>query len=514
MNGSYAKVLLAFIISLTGILLYNTLTHGHDWGGDFSAYIMQAQSVAEGSLCEFIKANRFTIQQSLSSLGPVVYPWGFPVMLSPFYAVFGLNMIALKMVGVISYLIFLLLLWIGFRKYHSYLWLYSLVCLFSLNPFLLKFLNNILSDIPFMLFSTFTILFIGKLFVEGKRIISPACDSILLGVSIAAAFFIRSNGILLLVTLSITQFIAIAHRLSQVETVNDSWSSTIKSFFSPSRTTIQNICINLLPYFSFLGVLLLWRAFLPEGGSYHMDHLGMISVYNIKPHLRFYFELPSEFFTGVPFRNLLYGVSIPCAIVGLSRRFRHDYHIVVYLILTFSLYIFWPAIQGFRFLFPVLPFYYSFVLSGLETFQGGANAIERALRRLICLLPIVIVLSYFGMNTISGAYKNIIDNRESSSGPFTTISTNMFSFIEQNTEAESTVIFFKPRVMRMLTGRRSLMTNKMKELSRGDYLCLYLKGGTYDQVTPDAIIRLSEEGAARLIYENSEFRVYRLTEGT
>ena len=53
----------------------------------------------------------------------------------------------------------------------------------------------------------------------------------------------------------------------------------------------------------------------------------------------------------------------------------------------------------------------------------------------------------------------------------------------------------------------------MEELSGGDYLCLYLKRGKYSQVSFGAIMQLSEQGAARLIYENSEFRVYRLTEG-
>ncbi len=68
--------------------------------------------------------------------------------------------------------------------------------------------------------------------------------------------------------------------------------------------------------------------------------------------------------------------------------------------------------------------------------------------------------------------------------------------------------------MKMMTGRKSLMINKIKELSRGDYLCLLLGRMSWVtpwQVTPDAIAHLSEEGAARLIYENSDFRIYWLT---
>jgi hypothetical protein len=50
----------------------------------------------------------------------------------------------------------------------------------------------------------------------------------------------------------------------------------------------------------------------------------------------------------------------------------------------------------------------------------------------------------------------------------------------------------------------------MKDLPRGDYLCLYTATRTTDQVPTAAIGPLVEQKAARLVYENSEFRVYRL----
>jgi len=104
----------------------------------------------------------------------------------------------------------------------------------------------------------------------------------------------------------------------------------------------------------------------------------------------------------------------------------------------------------------------------------------------------------------------MIHHRETISGPYTASSQDMFSFIRSKTEKESTIIFFKPRLMRMMTDRKSIMLRKKEELSRGDYLCVYL-AQIRDQVSPDTIRELLKQEAAVLIYENSEFQVYKLT---
>lgn len=511
MKKLHSNLLLALFIGFTGLLLVSSLTSGHNWGGDFSAYIMQTQSLVEGTPLDFIEANHFTMQYSSYPLGPIVYPWGFPALLAPFYAVFGLNMIALKSVGVITFLLFLILLWLGFRKDHSFVWLLSLICFFALNPTLLMFMNEILSDIPFLLFSTASVMLIGRFIIEKRRLISPVFDNALLGVSMAAAFFIRTNGILLPITLGMTQCIVLAQRLWQRKPAQDNWSSILKQPISLSRADVQALCISLLPYASFISILSLWRALLPEGGSSHMYYLSIVSPDSIIHHWHYYVDLPVEFFTGAPHSYLFYGASVPLAITGGFQRYRKDPHMILYVILTFLLYIFWPPIQGLRFLFPIFPFYVSFGLTGLEIFQRGATGIERILRKTVCLLFILLILFYFGKHSISRAYDNLTHNRETTSGPFVETSRHMFAFVEEYTEPESTIVFFKPRVMRMMTGRNSLMAKDISELSRADYVCLYSGAGGYEQITPDQIDHLSEQGATRLIYESSDFRIYKLT---
>jgi hypothetical protein len=72
--------------------------------------------------------------------------------------------------------------------------------------------------------------------------------------------------------------------------------------------------------------------------------------------------------------------------------------------------------------------------------------------------------------------------------------------------------------MRMMTDRKSLMLSNKEDLSRGDYLCLYpptqlkvLAAQLRDQVSPDTMQDLLKQQRVLLIYENSEFQVYKLT---
>jgi hypothetical protein len=86
----------------------------------------------------------------------------------------------------------------------------------------------------------------------------------------------------------------------------------------------------------------------------------------------------------------------------------------------------------------------------------------------------------------------------------------MFSFVAEKTDPTSTIVFFKPRAMKLMTGRRSLMIDRVGELSRGDYVCVYRPGNGYDQVPPGEIERLAAQGSMEPVYENRDFALYRL----
>ena len=446
-------------------------------------------------------------------MGPVAYPWGFPVLLAPVYAVFGLNVMALKSVDVLCFLLFLLVVWKGFQRYHALGWRVVLFCLFAFNPTLLRFVDQIAGDIPFLLLSTISLLLIGRLVIEKRDLISPGWDRWILGGAMAGAFAIRSNGILLPATLALTQVISALAIVYQADGPHDRLPGNLARVFSMKQYSRRDLVLLVLPYASFTALVVAWRLLLPEGDvSVQTGQFASTTMGAIRQNVDYYLDLPGEFFQGVPHAYLIYGATIPLAIAGAIRRYRFDYHALIYLVLTMLLYVVYPTTGGLRYVFPILPFYLSFVVSCLEDWTAARPYPWRALRTSFAFVSVLIVLACFGRESARGALANLSRDRIRPSGPFTDTSADMFSFIVDHTETDSTVVFFKPRAMRMMTGRRAVKLYKVGDLSRADYLTLFKPDEMRDQVAPDDVRCMTEMGAIEPVYRNVDFVVYRIVQ--
>jgi hypothetical protein len=374
-------------------------------------------------------------------------------------------------------------------------------------------MNNVTSDIPFLLLSTLSVLMIEKVVIERQRILSMHADHLLLGILIALSFFVRTNGILLLITLGVVHLTKIAKDAISQRSQGANGPMHLKGiFFQLSRNVRENVWTLLLPYMCFATCVLAWQCVLPEGGSTYVSQFNDLTLSMIKDNVYFYAKSPLSFFTiptapGAILAKLLFLTSIPLVIAGVFRRFGKDYHIVVYAALTLLLYVFWPYQDG-RFIFPLFPFYISFALTGLE---GSVAASRRGWRsNILRVLPVIFVVLSFCWHSITLAHKNLLEQRIEPAGPYVSTSQDVFSFISHHTDPNSIIVFFKPRAMRLFTGRQSIMTGKVEELKRGDYLCMYLRGDTYDQLTYGDVTNLMEGGQVQLVYQNKDFQVFRI----
>src|SRR5919109_4694933 len=149
-------MLLIILISLA--LGASTLRRGHEWGDDFAWYILQAKSIWDGTTNEFMEISAFTNQQSTTHLGPLAYPWGYPLILTPVVAVKGVSPLGLKLPALFFYAGFLICLYFLIKTRLTPNESLLVVALFAFNPLLLQFLDQILSDIPFLFFSTLSLL--------------------------------------------------------------------------------------------------------------------------------------------------------------------------------------------------------------------------------------------------------------------------------------------------------------------------------------------------------------------
>ena len=87
----------------------------HDWGDDWAHYAGQARALAEGTLQQELELSRFRNTYSTKPFGPTVAPWGFPLVLAPFYASSDGDLSSLKIPSCIFYALFLVTIFLLFE---------------------------------------------------------------------------------------------------------------------------------------------------------------------------------------------------------------------------------------------------------------------------------------------------------------------------------------------------------------------------------------------------------------
>lgn len=494
------QALFLLILGASCVLMYMRLSTGHVWGDDFSGYLGQAKSLVEGAVREYVASNGYAMGHSSRTLGPSAYPWGLPALLAPLYAIWGLNLLVLKTVGLACYAAFLLVLHRGFAQEHPGVWRLLLVGLFAFHPKLMGFVDTIMADIPFLLFSTLAMVLIQKVLVERRTILSVAWDPALLGLAVATAFAVRSNGILLLPALALAQLLGHLAARKELREAPQAQQA------GDPRSRMGRAYPILAPYAVFLLLAVGMGLFLPSGDASYVEYWKRITPEYAFGNVRYYAWLPTEFFLGL---EGYYHLSIPFLLIGLAQRWRRDLPVLAYVLLTLLFFCIWPSKQGLRYLLPVIPFYVSFALTGVQAVAGWLRrtTLLRPLAWGAVLIPAAFVFQQFQLS-LHLSSQNLRNERTAAAGPFTPVAQDMFRFVADSTGPEDVIIFRKARIMRLMTGRMSLVINTVDGLAAGDYLVLGQEQGL-PRLLPEGV----EPGVsfpARLVYQNEMFAVYDL----
>jgi len=463
---------------------------------------MQAQSIVEGSITDFVRLNQFAVHgsQGRYPLGPVAYPWGTPLLLAPIYAAFGLDPLALKTLNILCWILFLLVLGFAFPGRVSGRFTALLVGLFAFNPTLLAALDRIHSDVPFLLFSTATLVFIDRLYVEERGLFQPFVDRFLIGALCAAAFLIRSNGGLLLLTIAALQIFTIIkpNPTSSRDTGGPSrWGEV------PSR--VARAVLALTPYAAFTTVALIAGAVFPAGGSYLLTELSRrLSVSLVLHNLLYYGGLGATFFAGLPWPGALYVLFVFLAVYHLVREAIRERAYVVYCVLTLVLFVnLSTPPEGLRYLFPILPFAVYFAVAGLA-------ALKRRLSATVGRYAApVLGWAVCGGFLVLSVGQGLGGHREAGDGPFAGPAMELWGFINEELPGDAEIVFFKPRVLELMTGRRALALTDPRAVLRHSHVGFYReKQGA--QISAASLDRLIGQGHLREIFSNPDFRLFQV----
>lgn len=477
-------IFLSILLIIAASLGFASLTSGHNWAySDFASYIMQAKSILAGDMHAFITQNTITILESDLPVGPIAYPWGYPLMLAPVIALMGISTLSMKLLNILFFLAFLLTLHFLARRRLPQFESFALVAFFAFNPVLLSAQDNTLSDIPFLALSTFAI------FLMDDRDAVPAertfLKQALIGAAIFAAFLTRTNGLLLLPSLIAYEIFFTIKRRESTFSISRWWGSLIT-------------------------FLVLWGVFsliFPGGQFSHLEHYQNFDFAQVLLFTRAYIKLGRDFFAAAPLATFFYTLFGISFITGFLYKFKENLLFSLYFFSTMLLYISWPHLQGVRFLFPILPFFLYIGLQGMQVIVSKLSGKLAITFRLASRASFIFIAATMFFSSFQYARQNLADGRVVH-GPFDDVAIELFDYIDLQTPEDSRITFFKPRVMTLMTGRDSILVLSCESLAKADYAVINLKWEDMGQIAPEEIsscpIELIEE------YKNRRFVVYKI----
>ena len=410
---------------LMGILLFDanlSLT------GDNAQFINLGRSLAEGhGLSETIEGE---------PVPHTKYPFGFPLLLAIIHILFPGNLIALKSLVVLLYAISIPLTYLLIRRFASPPMALGVSALCLASPLLLDYSHQVMSEIPFLLFSLIALLLLHR--AHKSDTLSALAPAI---IAIIAAYYIRSAGIILIATGII--FFALHKKWKEAGLI------AIGSFLLALPYQIRNASLGGTPY---IEQLLSINPYRPEEGLLTFTALierilANLELYSqlVIPYILLPFSIDTDSFVGV---GLFFSALILYAlIIGLIKR----HLLIVYLTCYLGLYILWPDTwSDTRFLVPAIPILFYAILTTMdELLRLLARALKKTASRAGTVLFFLFLLG-------SNIYEtNYLAERIGWLPPNWDTYFAAAEWIKNNTGPDVKIACRKPYLMNAITNRKA-----------------------------------------------------------
>lgn len=495
----------AGVFFLTALLCFGLIHNGHDWGDDFSQYLAQGAALLDGTFDAWRAANQFIVEHSPDEMGVSLCPWGFPLLLAATGRIFGDSLLVYKLLQTallsLQAMLFYLLC---ARMLRPRLALVAGVC-YGAGYSLLVFVNSLLSEPLFLMLVLLFFLLLQR-FVEDER--HGMGNAAAMGAVAFCAYLTRSLGVALLAALLLFQGIALLQRRAgDKDTANRRGFLIPNTLFATPRARIAN----LLPYCVFFALLALSAVALPQKSASTFYFLAHVSVESVLSNLLYYCRLLSGLFPfpawmATPALLLCCGL----AAYGLWQFPKKNLPLLLFGAGVFVLNAVFPWRQGVRYLLPVWPAFCIYALYGLDALLARIR-LPRALAATLALCACLL----FGLRSADRAKDNLANNRAYDSGPYSADAQAAFAFIRTSLPPDATVVFFKPRLLLLMTAHRGFRADtEPQAIAQGDY---YLYTSDYGEVDFSLLqenLRAynANGGSLRLIpaYSNARFRLYRV----
>ena len=436
MNRHSPKSLLCYLlIAIVGVGYLVTLRDGHTWEDDFAGYVLHARNIATG---QGYAETGYIYNGEVAGVGPVAYPPVFPLLLAPVYSAFGLNLTAMKVVVVMFFVGFLVVVHLNTRRQISNTASLLLIGALGLSPYFWYLKDHIISDIPFAFLCFGTLLFVDRAHVKHNR---RLWYGVALGLLLYLCYGTRSVGIALLPMLCAFDLLRFR------------------------RVTLATMTALVVCVVGMVGQATLISG--PSGPDHYAGQFetepaialsrtgGYSDQFEIDPQILLdnhvnYIRAVAWFLDNGysrALRFLLAGIVFILAGVGYVLRVRRTIGILEVFPLFYMMPVLvWPAFQGVRLLIPVIPLLIFYALYAMD----HTSWLPIKLRRQIVVAAFAFLL---GVSYL-GAYVNVEEYRgEIPDSVLSPETQEMFSFVRHNTADDATFICSRPRGFALFTER-------------------------------------------------------------
>lgn len=419
------RAFLLMVVLLLPLLFINIST-AHDWGDDFAAFIGQAKAILAGK--EYFKTG---FVPNLEKPDLVASPLGWSLLLLPVVAVYGVNLVALKVYLSIFYVLWGFFLFLIFRRKKETLFAALVVSFIFYHPQFIGFKAEVLSDAAFAALFSLSLYFVSRL----EKL--TTLHLLILGLTIGFSCLIRPLGFVLM-------------------------GSVVFEFVRLKDWKLKRLHV-LIPILSAILLhFLIGKVFFPCESAYsHYTHfLGKEVGVNIVENAQFYFAQWQAYWsmltahsTGKMFLAYLFSFLL---FVGFLR-YLLLWNVYAITVLAYLAVVFiWPfRSQGFRYIYPVLPF---FIYISFESLSRMIQLNRRTTTWVSNTLLIYFLFLCFTFNA-EPFQRNLVQH-----GSQTNSAKALYSFLEYEVSNSSRVVFTKPRVLCLYSG-----TNALYPIANSDF---------------------------------------------
>lgn len=391
-----------------------TIRAGHDWGCDFSLYIAHARNLVEGRP---YAETGYIYNPHVPSLSPRTYPPGLPLLLTPVYALFGLDLTAMKVELIVLFCLFLVVFALAICKgLPERLRLAALVFV-AFSPVFWLYKDRILSEFPFMLFTVGAIACLQSIHQGGLDRRAWWINTLLAGFCVLAACLTRSVGVIFLPTL-------LAYDLLR--------------YRRPVGATM--IVLGLVA----LGIGL-QRFWIPPDGSY-LDQVGFDWRQFLENQIGFAWAVHRFFDNGYLgwLSKTLFFLLLGLVLTGYVRCCQERFSPAEVFVVFYTLAIcFWPSSGGSnRFLFPLVPFAAAYACWGWSWLSPRLGRLQS---------PASVALLTLLLGSQMSLYSRL-DFGPIPEGVETPEAREMFAHLRETSTPTDVVIFYRPRALALYTG--------------------------------------------------------------